>query len=390
MKLSDYIKLAWSSLWERKGRTIGAIIGLIIAILAFGTALGISEGFKHYFIEYFAKIFGVKSIYVIPLGMKITDVDLALISSLPYVDTVIPIVFTRGYTIVQGNPKYIYVIGVDPNKLPRLLGATSPKDTILKGTYTLSKGMVLVGYYIAYTETGKEILTPGQKIVVFAEGKSERFTIAGILTPFHPMVYGNPNVAIFMDFDTYFKTFSFSREYKLVIVQVKKVKYIDKTVKILRSLFPRAEVFELRSVIKSFTHFFTGFEIFTGIISGISLLIVSLWIFDTMTISVIQRTREFGILKSIGFTNKQIFLLLILEVIILTLVGELIGFTLLYMLKNVIVVTLPGGFVSIKPYLTIFNSLIVFLVPLFANIIATIIPAYKATKITPSQALRFE
>ena len=196
MHLLDYFRFSWTSLKERRGRTIGTIIGLIIAILAFGNALGVSEGFKHYFIESFAKIFGVKSIYIIPLHEKITETDIALIKSIPYVETVIPIVFSEGYTIVQGKVKFIYIVGVDPDKLPRLLGASSSKDVILQGTYALSRGLVLVGYYIAFTVTGEQLLTPGQEIVVFAENKLVKFRIAGILTPFHPMMYGDPNTAI--------------------------------------------------------------------------------------------------------------------------------------------------------------------------------------------------
>ncbi len=391
MRVADYVRFSWSSLLERKGRTLGAIAGLIVAVIALGCALGMSEGFKTYFMESFAQVFGVNVVYVIPLNVKITDVEVSLVESIPYVDTVIPIAFTRGYAIIQGKPKFIYIVGIEPDKLPRLLGASRCEDVVHDGRFIMDKGMVLVGYWLAYTQAGERVLEPGQKISITSlDGVTRQYTISGVLTPFHPMIYGNPNIAVFMTTESFFKDFSRSRQYSFMLVHVKSVKHVDDVVRLLREVFPGAEVFELGSVIRSFMRFFTSFELFSAFIAGISLLIVGLWIFDTMTISVIQRTREFGILKVIGFTGRQIAALVMTEVVVLTIMGVSIGYALLYFIKDFVVLPLPGGYGLVKPILTPTISAFVIVVPFATNMIAAVVPAHRASRVSAAQALRYE
>ncbi len=62
-------------------------------------------------------------------------------------------------------------------------------------------------------------------------------------------------------------------------------------------------------------------ELFLGAIASIGFLITGLWIFDSMTISVMQRTREFGVMKAMGFGNREIFLMLVVEIAMLSLMG---------------------------------------------------------------------
>ncbi len=390
MKLLDYISLSWKSLWERKGRTIGAIIGIAIAVVALGTVLGLVTGTETMFMESFSKIFGVNTIYLIPALHDLTEADVKLIESIPSIEFVIPLSFSEGFVNVGGRARWVYVIGIEPEKLPRLMGATSIDKVVYKGSPVLTTGTVFVGYYIAYTLTGEEIVYPGQRITIISDGKTIQALVTGILVPFHATAYGDPNVAVFMDINSYFENFKQSRTYDLALIFVKNIDYIDNVVNLLRKLYPNAEVFSLHSVIESFMSFFFGLKLTLGVIAAFTALVVGLWIFDTMTISILQRTREIGIMKAIGFTGRKIFTILLSEVIILTLIGEVLGLAILSSIIQFLEMPLPGGVMSIKLVLPITSALITITIPLAVNILASLAPAFRAVKISAAQALRYE
>mgnify|MGYP005669024193 CR=1 FL=1 len=64
---------------------------------------------------------------------------------------------------------------------------------------------------------------------------------------------------------------------------------------------------------------------FLGGIAGISLLVAGLGILNTMLITVLERTREIGILKAIGAKNHDILLMFLIEALILGTMGGLAG-----------------------------------------------------------------
>ncbi len=111
---------------------------------------------------------------------------------------------------------------------------------------------------------------------------------------------------------------------------------------------------------------------------------------NTMYTSVIERTREIGIMKSIGARNSHIFLLFLIEAGFLGLAGGLIGVFLGIFFSQAVAfigqVYLGVGVLkaSLSPFL-IFGAL---LFSFFTGAISGITPAYRAAKMPPVEALR--
>jgi putative ABC transport system permease protein len=112
-------------------------------------------------------------------------------------------------------------------------------------------------------------------------------------------------------------------------------------------------------------------------------------------LNVIQRTREFGIMRAVGFSGRSIPLLLIMEALIMALIGSVIGITLL----AVVVYFLPSPSTVFRfsssaiplPFeLTPLDYALLFLLPIAINIIAALAPAIRAMRIPPAQTLRYE
>ncbi len=389
MRLVDYFSMSWRSIWERRGRTIGSIIGIIIAVLALGAALGIGQGLRCKVMSLMATIFGVNVVYVIPTHGVLTFAQIAQLASIPYVKNVIPICFTYGVAYVGGKKISVQILATTLSGVLRLIGASSLKQMLIQGSPVLAPGTALIGYNIAFTSSGLQVVYPGQKIVIKTmTGRFITLKVTGILAPTYVVGYANPNKAIFVDFNTYFTFIKSVRGYDIALVYVTSLSKIDYVVKLIKKMYPTYEVFNPQTILQSYNTFLTGLELFLTAVAAVGTLIIGLWMFDTMTMSVIQRTREIGVMKAVGFTSRQIFFLILFEAIVISIVGVAIGDVLLGIISRFI--TLRLGFLQIPIMITPISLLIVSIVPIIANIIAALWPAMRATRITPLQALRTE
>lgn len=117
----------------------------------------------------------------------------------------------------------------------------------------------------------------------------------------------------------------------------------------------------------------------------IALIVGSIGIMNIMLVSVTERTHEIGILKSLGFTNSNVLLLFIVESVVLSVIGGLlgIGFGVLGAYGAQSLMELP----SVFPIELIFVG---FAVSVIVGLIAGIYPANKAARMNTVDALRHE
>ncbi len=121
------------------------------------------------------------------------------------------------------------------------------------------------------------------------------------------------------------------------------------------------------------------------IIALITLLGASVGLMNIMLVAVSERTREIGIRKALGATNKIIKNQFIIESVVITELGGVFGIFLGIIIGNMVSMFTGGSFVL--PFFWIFISLIVSLV---VGVISGIYPAIKASKLDPIESLRFE
>lgn len=122
---------------------------------------------------------------------------------------------------------------------------------------------------------------------------------------------------------------------------------------------------------------------FIGAVAAISLLVGGIGIMNIMLVSVSERTREIGIRKSVGATNQQILGQFLVEAIILTLLGGLIGIAV-----SAISTFVLRLYTDIHPYIEPKVVGIAMAVTLAVGIIFGIVPAAKAARKDPIESLR--
>ncbi len=155
----------------------------------------------------------------------------------------------------------------------------------------------------------------------------------------------------------------------------------------------QVSVISSTAIINLLSSVFSTLQLFLGGIAGISLLVAGVGIMNIMIVSLIERTREIGILKALGMKSRTILSIFLFEAVIIGLIGALIGIASGWGLSNLAALLLSGrgtGGFSITPVLTpiVFISALGFGVGV--SVIFALYPAWRASKLKPVDALRFE
>jgi lipoprotein-releasing system permease protein len=126
-------------------------------------------------------------------------------------------------------------------------------------------------------------------------------------------------------------------------------------------------------------------------------LVASFNIFATLSVKVVEKTKDIGILKTIGFTNRKILSVFSLQGLILGFIGvffgTVIGLGLCILLNKYHFIKIPADIYAIE-YLPVYinyrDIFIVGLLGILFSFISSLFPAIRASKLAPSEALRYE
>ena len=120
---------------------------------------------------------------------------------------------------------------------------------------------------------------------------------------------------------------------------------------------------------------------------GISLLVGGIGVMNIMLVSVTERTREIGIVKALGATPQVILLQFLLEAVLLSLFGGLLGLLLGYGVAALLGALIPGLSDAVVPLWAVLLSLGF---TTFIGVVFGLMPAVKAARLAPIDALRYE
>ncbi|AJW63082.1 Macrolide export ATP-binding/permease protein MacB [Elizabethkingia miricola] len=120
-------------------------------------------------------------------------------------------------------------------------------------------------------------------------------------------------------------------------------------------------------------------------IAGISLIVGGIGIMNIMYVSVTERTKEIGLRMSIGARGKDILLQFLIEAVLISLTGGIIGVILGIAVSEIVTV-----FLAWPTYITESSILISFFVCAVTGVFFGYYPAQKASRLDPIDALRYE
>ncbi|WML47176.1 ABC transporter permease [Neobacillus sp. PS3-34] len=157
----------------------------------------------------------------------------------------------------------------------------------------------------------------------------------------------------------------------------------------MKRLFPNGtdeySIFNQQDLMDTMSSVTSTMTMMLGGIAGISLLVGGIGIMNIMLVSVSERTKEIGIRKAIGAKRRDILLQFLIEAVVLSSLGGVIG-----ILAGIGLGNLLSSFMSLTVSYSTSVILMSFLFSLFVGVVFGVFPANKASRLNPIQALRFE
>ncbi len=394
-------KYAISNLKKRKARSLLTIISILVGIATIFIFVSFGLGIYNY-VNSFVTGSTADKITIMPKGSGIPGLDqtFALIDSdVRAIERTSGVYEAEGMKwgvteIYQtGTRKYAFVMGYNPEQTMMLEWGSMQ---IEKGRELTKddKDKVVLGYnYMFDNKILPKSLDLNDKIRI--NGKD--FIVVGFFESI-----GNPqdDINIYLTEESFSELFPEIEGYGMIIARGdisnldRVVENIEKSLRKSRNLEEGKEDFTVSSfkdMLESYTSALDIIVAFIILIALISVLVSAINTANTMVTSVLERTKEIGVMKSIGARNSEIFKLFLFESGLLGFLAGVLGVALgasLAFIGEKILFELGYGF--LKPYYSIWLFAGCILFATITGAISGIFPALNAAKTNPVKALRYE
>lgn len=403
----DLFRLAVTNLTHRSLRSELTILGILIGIAAVVSLISVGQGLQNSINQQFealgSNIITISaggSILSGPPGSNsgaapITEDDLKVIKNTRGVKDASGYLLKMGKVTYGDEIKYSYVIGVAQDKVSQHLFQSSGFK--IKDGRDLKAGdrnVAIVGYNFGYGSIFSKKVRIRDKIKV---GDTE-FKVVGIADKI-----GSPtdDSAVTISLDTARVVFNESKSFAMIYAEVQdgftadeaaasveKALRKSRNEKVGKEDFTVSTPEQLSQTVQSVFGVIQGFLI--GI-AAISLLVGGVGIMNSMYTSVVERTKDIGIMKAIGARNEHILILFLFESGMLGLIGGAAGIMIgLIMAYGVQVVAAQAGYGILKASVSIELIGGALLFSFIVGAVSGAFPARRAAQLNPVDALRYE
>ena len=396
--LSEYIRISFNSLRRRKLRSWLTIIGIIIGIsaivsltlIAQGTENAVNEAFEQFGTDVILVQGGATFSRPTPGEYGLSDRDINFFESFGEVDFVIPYSYDTQEVEFKDEKKYPIVYAIDTELWDEFLKRSNFEVEKGRAFQDGETGSVVVGWKLNqdYFENKVDL-----KSRIKIGGKS--FKVVGI---YERVGNDADDTAISMNIDDARKVYAPEDKVTGAQIIIKDGVDIDKFAEYLEEEYEdyrgdknfvlstsTAILEQINSVLGILQYVVVG-------IAGIALIVGSVGIANTMYMSVLERTKEIGIMKSIGATNNAILTMFLIESAFFGIVGGIIG-CIIGILMAVIAKFAIEAFAPGIPFLILIDPGVIIGALIFSaisGIVSGILPARNASKLNPVDALRYE
>jgi putative ABC transport system permease protein len=399
----DFVKLALRNIRHRKRRSWLTIIGTMIGILAIVALLSIGQGLETSVESEFQELGGNK-IFVTPGGgigaqfsattFRLEDDDLRTVRNTRGVREVVGMV--QGSLIAEYGDETSYVginglpVGGERGELAKEFNAIDMES----GRYLQQgdQGSIVVEKDFAETRFEREI-----QLRSSIEINGTSYSVVGLFTSSSTV---GPRNEIKMPLENARELLGKEESYDAIIAEVRPgfqpsdvEEDVNRNLRQERNVEKGEEDFSTRTAEDIIRSFNNQLSIIRGVLLGIgaiSLLVGGVGIMNTMYTSVTERTREIGVMKSVGATRRQVMLLFMIESGIIGAIGGILGAVagigISVAASRVISGQLGLEFSAhIGPYMLLGSIGFAFIV----GMISGLLPARKAAKMKPAEALSY-
>jgi len=399
----DYLVLALKNLRHKGLRSWLTILGIFIGIAAVVALISLGQSLRESVTGQFGSL-SVDKLTIQNSGTgfgppgstairKLNQHDIDVINSVSGIDEVIPRLIRIVNVEYNKEVKYNYIASMPNNKkqLDIIYSTFDLQAESGKKLTEIDKGKVLLGY--DFFNLFSKRIQAGSNIII--QGKS--FQVVGILQKGSTFII---NSAIMMLEEDMTSLLNINDEYDVIVVQVSDKNKINEVAKSIEKKLRKdrgekegEEDFSVQTPIQSLEAVNIILNIINLIVAGIaaiSLLVGGIGIANTMYTSVLERTREIGVMKSIGAKNSDVLWIFLIESGLLGLAGGVMG-ALIGLGMALLIAKIASSAISSLNFVVQINWGLFFGAILFSFVVGIasgILPAIQASKLNPVEALR--
>ncbi len=403
----NYFPFVLRRLLEEKNRTFLTILGVIIGVSAVVALVSLSLGMQESVNNQFQQI-GSNRIIVFPGGVSsfvetsmsaqsLTDRDVKAVGNTPGVKYTGPIMSQPVMLTFNNQRKRAILLGLPTDKSSNKFIENINLFTVSQGRNPKpgEKKVVVIGYDVANKKFDRPVKL-GDSIKI----NGIKFRVIGIQEKIGSQVHDNMVRIPRSEFKMMFNYKS--NDYSEILIETNPSENIDKVKERVENSLRRErhvkkgnEDFNVQTSSQIFDSFKNVLIIIQVVLIGIgsiSLLVGGINITNTMYTSVLQRTKEIGVMKAIGAKNSDILTLFLIESGILGVIGGIfgviIGFSISKIAQYIVLDFLGSNLLIIHFYPTLVIGVLLF--SFLVGALSGLSPAYKAAKLKPVDALRYE
>ncbi len=432
MKIRDIFSLAAGAMADRKVRAALTILGIVIGPATIVALVAATQGYSNASQAQFEKL-GATTIFV-SSSINLTQSDINEIQNLQGVSAVVPYYQLSGDIDIAGSQQGVSIIAADLTELESVL----PSLSLQLGSIPSSSDQTaaVVGSSVANPDvSGAKNITVDEVITVSqiqalsssfsvvgggvefqqsigggphgssASPVTRSFTVSGIYNPFGQGVEINPDSTIFVPLSVA-QSITHIYTYTSVLVKASSAKEVNQVASEITNLFGSSNIHAstVSSLLSAIASISSSTSTLLEAVAGISVVVAFIGIMTTMYTTVLERTREIGIMKALGATGRNIMLTFLSEASLTGFIGGLVGAGAGSGLSFLVVILLQGssgqgpaksGSLSssssagtITPAITPELLIAVIALATAVGMLAGLLPSWRASKLPPVDALR--
>lgn len=388
MQLTQAVKMALDSILSTKMRSFLTMLGIIIGVLSVTLLVSVVQSTTNSVNDTLSSLGGnvISASITSQRSSSITVTDLETLEQNMAIDSVSPVVTGSTTAKASGNSSSVTLTGITPEyQSIKELSLSSGRE-ILDVDNENRLQVCIIGATVAEDLFGRTDVK-GEHITV----SGRTFQVIGVMESEGSSQMNTNDTVVFIPFKTgqrILKSTTISSFY-VSATSENSLKMAETAVNsyLLQKTGDEESytVQNQQDLAESVSDVTTSLSYMLGGIAGISLLVGGIGIMNIMLVSVTERTKEIGIRKAIGAKKKDILGQFMIESVVLSFMGGLIG-----VLFSIIILAIANIFVSTTLSLSVAISVFSLAFSIVVGIIFGLYPANKAANLKPIEALHFE